>query len=83
MWYQRSRVLWLSKGDNNTAFFHNKATKRFRKNLIKGIKDQNGARAITKLEVLQRDLLMKSSSLAIVLKTSYKIRSTTLQSYKY
>ena len=43
MWCQRSRVLWLSKGDNNTAFFHNKTTKRFRKNLIRGIRDQNGA----------------------------------------
>ena len=40
---QRSRVLWLSKGDNNTAFFHNKATKRFKKNLIRGIRDGNGA----------------------------------------
>ena len=43
MWCQRSRVLWLSKGDNNTAFFHSRATKRFRKNLIRGIRDQNGA----------------------------------------
>ena len=43
MWCQRSRVLWLSKGDNNTAFFHSKARKRFRKNLIRGIRDQNGA----------------------------------------
>jgi len=43
MWYQRSRVLWLSKGDNNTAFFHSKATRRLRKNLIRGIRDGNGA----------------------------------------
>ena len=43
MWCQRSRVLWLSKRDNNTAFFHSKATKRFRKNLIRGIRDRNGA----------------------------------------
>ena len=42
MWCQRSRVLWLSKGDNNTAFFHSKATKRLRKNLIRGIRDGNG-----------------------------------------
>ena len=43
MWCQRSRMSWLSKGDNNTVFFHNKTTKRFRKNLIRGIRDQNGA----------------------------------------
>ena len=42
MWCQRSRVLWLSKGDSNTAFFHSKATKRFRKNLIRGIKNARG-----------------------------------------
>ena len=35
-------MLWLSKGDNNTAFFHSKATKRPRKNLIRGIRDGNG-----------------------------------------
>ena len=40
---QRLRVLWLRKGDNNIAFFHSKATKRLRKNLIRGIKDGNGA----------------------------------------
>ena len=39
MWCQRSQVLWLSKGDSNTAFFHSKATKRFRKILIRGIKN--------------------------------------------
>ena len=43
MWCQRSRGLWLSKGDNNTAFFHSKARKRFRKNLIREIRDRNGA----------------------------------------
>ena len=43
MWCQRSRVLWLTKGDNNTTFFHSKATKRLRKNLIRGIRDGNGA----------------------------------------
>ena len=42
MWCQRSRVLWLSKGDNNTTFFHSKATKRLRRNLIRGIRDGNG-----------------------------------------
>lgn len=42
MWNQRSRVLWLSKGDNNTKYFHSKATKRFQMNTIMGIWDSSG-----------------------------------------
>lgn len=34
MWSQRSRVLWRQNGDSNTKFFHNSATKQFRKILI-------------------------------------------------
>ena len=37
LWSQRSKVLWLSKGDSNTKFFQSKATKRLRKNSILGI----------------------------------------------
>lgn len=39
MWSHRSRILWISKGNNNLKYFHNKATKRFRKNSILEIKD--------------------------------------------
>ena len=35
-------MLWLKNGDSNSKFFHNKATQRFRKNSILGIKDKRG-----------------------------------------
>ena len=39
MWCQQSQVLWFKHGDNNTKFFHSRATQRHRKNLIGGIND--------------------------------------------
>ena len=39
MWCQQSGVLWLKHGDNNTKFFHSRATQRHQKNLIRGIND--------------------------------------------
>lgn len=40
MWAQRSRVLWAKQGDRNTKYFHSCATRRYRKNMIKGIRDE-------------------------------------------
>ncbi|XP_075640301.1 uncharacterized protein LOC142612055 [Castanea sativa] len=42
MWAQRSRVLWANQGDKNTKYFHSSALKRYRKNSVKGIKDEGG-----------------------------------------
>ena len=42
LWSQRSKVLWLSKGDSNTKVFQSKATKRLWKNSILGIRDPSG-----------------------------------------
>lgn len=39
MWQQRARVLWLGNGDNNTKYYHSKATHRFRKKSIIGLYD--------------------------------------------
>ena len=41
MWKQRSRALWLQEGDQNTKFFHNKASHRYKRNRIEELK--NGA----------------------------------------
>ena len=44
MWLQRSRIDWLREGDRNTKFFHQRAMWRARKNKVKFLIDDSGAR---------------------------------------
>ena len=39
MWQQRSQALFLNCGDRNTAYFHSKASQRFRRNRILGLRN--------------------------------------------
>lgn len=39
MWKQMSNFQWLAEGDMNTCFFHSQATRRARRNEIKGLRD--------------------------------------------
>ncbi|XP_024164679.1 uncharacterized protein LOC112171781 [Rosa chinensis] len=41
-WRQRAKVFWLSDGDLNTKFFHQRANNMRKKNLITGLFDDNG-----------------------------------------
>ncbi|XP_030942097.1 uncharacterized protein LOC115967167 [Quercus lobata] len=42
MWHQRSRNLWITDGDRNTTFFHQKASNYKERNSILGICDSAG-----------------------------------------
>ena len=42
MWKQRLRALWLQEGDQNTKFFHNKASHRYKRNRIEELKNEAG-----------------------------------------
>jgi hypothetical protein len=42
MWRQRSRITWLKHGDQNTRYFHRKATWRVKKNKIKSLLKDDG-----------------------------------------
>ena len=42
LWNQRSNVQWLKDGDQNTQFFHSKASQCRRRNYMKGLYDRGG-----------------------------------------
>ena len=41
MWQQRARSLFLKSGDRNTRYFHQKASHRYKRNRILGLKNNN------------------------------------------
>ena len=42
MWLQRAKQMWITYGDRNTSFFHQKASNRKQKNFIKGLTGEHG-----------------------------------------
>ena len=42
MWYQRSCLNWFQSGDQNTWFFHARASSRYKKNIITSLLGSHG-----------------------------------------
>ncbi|KAK9984667.1 hypothetical protein SO802_034192 [Lithocarpus litseifolius] len=53
MWKQRSRALWLHEGDQNTQFFHNRASHRYRRNRIDELQSAKGEVCSDEEEIAQ------------------------------
>ena len=42
MWQQQSKTHWMKSSNKNSNYFHNKASYRYRRNQILGLKDSRG-----------------------------------------
>ena len=42
MWKQWARTAWLNEGDQNTRYFHCRASQRYKRNYITGLENEDG-----------------------------------------
>lgn len=75
MWRQRSKVLWLKEGDQNTRFFHKKTSHRRKKNLILRLKDESSTWQVGE----GRDALIKDYFEHIFTASSKRVNMAFLQ----
>ncbi|XP_075674719.1 uncharacterized protein LOC142643876 [Castanea sativa] len=43
LWQQRAKEAWLKEGDQSSTYFHSRASHKFRRNLIKGLRRTDGS----------------------------------------
>jgi phenylalanyl-tRNA synthetase alpha subunit len=74
-WSQRAKTLWISHGDKNTKFFHQKANHCRRKNNIDTIRDQLDVTHSEKAEI--EDIFMNHFKLLFTTQHPTNISDTT------
>ena len=42
LWQQRFKTHWMKSGDKNSRYFHTRASQRYRRNWILGLRNSNG-----------------------------------------
>jgi hypothetical protein len=63
MWRQRSRIQWLAEGDKNTHFFHQRSSRRKKKNKISEIVKEDGSIVLEEAEMGGEDKLRRRSKI--------------------
>jgi hypothetical protein len=73
-WRQRSRAMWLKHGDKHTAYSHQKANQRRRKNRIECLEDEQGVQQFEPSKI--EDILLNHFKQLFESQDTYHISDT-------